>query len=282
MEPRERAASLIRRCQQIATSIYPLADHAGFRSGDGAVSGETADTAHELEGLNKRLWARFDELRHWCDKLAHAGGRPDEEIEALLSTRVKLDDAGFPIRHGLRSARSHIGLASLADKLTVEAENLLSATNRFDAACGRIADKVVKVTSLLSQIERDASIHGMQDNHELVRLRDQVRPVVDAALTDPLGQSDEPFDVLEAELTAFTGFINRLEALSTDYPERLAGLGAGHRRERRNRTFRVGHGQDRESHAQRACSAVGGSFRACRRRRRARRGRQLARTPTAT
>lgn len=224
MEPRERAASLIRRCQQIATSIYPLADHAGFRSGDGAVSGETADTAHELEGLNKRLWARFDELRHWCDKLAHAGGRPDEEIEALLSTRVKLDDAGFPIRHGLRSARSHIGLASLADKLTVEAENLLSATNRFDAACGRIADKVVKVTSLLSQIERDASIHGMQDNHELVRLRDQVRPVVDAALTDPLGQSDEPFDVLEAELTAFTGFINRLEALSTDYPERLAGL----------------------------------------------------------
>ena len=175
MEPRERAASLIRRCQQIATSIYPLADHAGFRSGDGAVSGETADTAHELEGLNKRLWARFDELRHWCDKLAHSGGRPDEEIEALLSTRVKLDDAGFPIRHGLRSARSHIGLASLADKLTVEAENLLSATNRFDAACGRIADKVVKVTSLLSQIERDASIHGMQDNHELVRLRDQVR-----------------------------------------------------------------------------------------------------------
>ena len=34
----------------------------------------------------------------------------------------------------------------------------------------------------------------------------------------------KPFDVLEAELTAFTGFINRLEALSTDYPERLAGL----------------------------------------------------------
>lgn len=224
MAPSQRADDLIRRCQQIATTIYPLADHPGLRWSGGTVSGETAAVAAELKALNKHLWSRFDELRHWCDKISDAVGTSEDKVEALLATRVKLDPAGLPVRHGTRKVTSDIGLVALADQLMTEAEQLVAAANQFDTACGRVADQVAEVTSLLSRVEQDASDNGMSDNHDLVVLRDQVRPAVDALLNDPLGQSTHALESTRAGLESFAASIDRLKRLSTDHTEHLAGL----------------------------------------------------------
>lgn len=221
MDPRRRAADLIDRCQRIATTIYPLADHPGLRWAGSKVTGDTAEAAANLNAANRRLWARFDELRHWCDRLSDA---PEDKVAALLATRIKLDSAGLPVRHGNRNVAGDIGLATLADQLTAEARQLLEAANEFDETCGRVADKVAAVTSLLSRIERDASTHGMSDNDDLVSLRDRVPPVVNEVLNDPLGQSTVPLNDIERQLRALAASIDRLKKLSTGHTEELAGL----------------------------------------------------------
>jgi len=221
--PQHRASNLIARCQRIATTMYTLADHPGMRWGSGrSVTGATLNVARDLQARSDQTWARFNELRHWCDKLAEQSD--PEALQPLLATRITLDAAGLPIRYGNRPSVSTIGLEELADGLHEQTTALLADTQELDTACGKVADQVAEVTSMLGAVELSAAEHGMAENHELVRLRDRIRPVVNAMLNDPLGSTADDLHALRGDLAIFADSIGRLERIRIDHPERLAEL----------------------------------------------------------
>lgn len=221
--PQHRASNLISRYQRIATTMYTLADHPGMRWASGrSVTGATLDVARDLQTRNDQTWARFNELRHWCDKLSEQ--TDPEALQPLLATRIALDSAGLPIRYGNRADAAAIGLEELADGLHEQTTTLLSDIRELDSACGKVADQVAEVTSMLGAVELSAAEHGMAENHELVRLRDRIRPVVNAMLNDPLGSTGDEIQSLRGDLAIFADSIGRLERIRVDHPERLAEL----------------------------------------------------------
>ncbi|GAA4898837.1 hypothetical protein LX16_0873 [Stackebrandtia albiflava] len=215
--PHERARELVRRCERIAVDLYALNDHPGLRWADRRpVTGHTAET---LAGVRRRVdsaWIGFDALRRHCDTTWNTVTADPQETDPEPVAAL-LDD---PVRVEAAAGTRDLPPADLATELEDAVRELVPECDRIDLRCGRVADRIDRLTSDMAAVEERAGRYDLTNDPDLAALRSSLRPALDAALEDPLAPHPE-LDPLAERLARVTATLSELDELRTTLPDRL-------------------------------------------------------------